>query len=346
MDADLNIEELFGENFQKGEELMWTLSVSTPGFFKQKISEFVLTTHAVAKIINGELKEHAFYHEIYSYDHQYKDKLDRYDLFFYGYTVYADFYQGREYVESVTLFHFENIGSGISDFIKIWELREPIRVMNLEISGICSLYGFDYSSTNDAVLSNQVSGLLDGRKFLMELPETMPLKHVRITINCPNENNHFFFMYPQLDDPGQAEDILIDDPDFDDTFILQASADGVFEYLLTEEIKNQIMDCSSVSKCTFGFGNFDELINRKPQKSDFKLQDQEDILDFQLLENEGTRKPDPTNASVENLGKTNQFIFEAKLDHRMQFNIHSLSKFIEICIECTRNIAKRLEGLQ
>lgn len=294
-------------------------------------------------VVNGKLKNHAFYHEISSYQHQYHDLEDRYDLFLYGYTLHLDFYQGRgEYLEAVTLFHIEDIGSDISAFVRHWELREPNRIFNLELTGICSVYRFNYTSSQNGILYNKISGALDGRDFLMELSEMLPLKNVRITIQCPNKNNHFFFIYPQAEDPDQKDDLLIGDPEFDKTFILQASNNNVLEQVLTADVQNRIMDCYGLSRLTIGFGNYVKVVDKPPETSKYTLSDQEDVLDFQLLQHKGERTTQTENTDAEDTGNTNQFVFEAKPTQRMQFNLLLLSKFVEVCVDCTRQMAKRI----
>lgn len=131
----------------------------------------------------------------------------------------------------------------------------------------------------------QITGKVQDMDVLFYINHVYRFRRMYMSIACPNpENNHLSIEREKASDAIRKlfgkQDIITHSEAFDKRFLLQSDHQKFFDFVVTEEIRNQLMDVSHFIDGSIYFG-----LKKEKEKSKKANQNTEfDILDEHLLD--------------------------------------------------------------
>lgn len=256
--------------------------------------------------------------------------------------IFYDQTQGTIVYREIHRFEkLENAQEGHGEFYKIWTEKGPYGKLEQSLKEIMERKGFQ--SKNDIVKNANTltfNGSANGSPCIVSVFGILPVRNIEVQVTCPNNENNFLLLYGQHASKQQDEDVEINDPEFDDSFIIQSDSRSFLESALTDSAKQYMLNCVGSAVCYYQFGTVGEVTKEKGVDTRSQFTDSEDILDFQLLEPSADKKKTPTMRTDAKKGESTSLRLVCRPDSSMQFNFEFMGRLLENCVDSTVELGK------
>ncbi len=196
-----------------------------------------------------------------------------------------------------------------------WKDRNPKNTMVKLVNELKTNYQLSVRAGRNK--NKILEGDYNGMRLYCEVDTIFPATHFFIKISCPNPTESFFNFN---DENGRTlvkkvtgvKEYRSNDKAFDAAFFLETDNSELLKQLLHSNLKEAMFNCTVVGACVWSFGDKgSKLPNQKFEKSSY--QDQENILDFQMIEQENT--------------VSEQIIWKENINSSLQLRVEVPSKF-------------------
>jgi|GEM_PF-2657206 len=306
-----------------------------PNFFSaSKQGDCIITTDHL--ITNGEKLEHRKISSVYEFE-RIINHLIFYDKFIpKGERIIT------EKREIIRFAEIENLQDPIKIFESIWNEKGPYGKLEIAIDKLMEQKGFQAINDINKVRVARYTREINGLDYNISIQGLLPIDSIRVSVRCPNNHNNFLLLFGQDATKQQVSDVEISDQLFDNSFIIQSDSRAFLENVLTERTKELMLLTLGASKCRYEYGDTRGPVTKeKAIDNSSNFSDQEDILDFQLLDEKTTYKKPATITTSE--GTTSTLILNCMPESSIQFNPAYLVRFLGNCLDSTVELGQHIQ---
>lgn len=165
----------------------------------------------------------------------------------------------------------------------------------------------------------------------------VPIQSIEITVEVANIEDNFLLIYSQ-NHPVVFSDIIIGDELFDRTFVIQSNDNKFLNTVLTKRAKQHLLACHSIANCQIQFGEKQNIDKEKGIDNSSKFTDQEDVLDFQLLDTNSSNKETTNNTE-----KSTTLTLHCLPDSNTKNNVDLLEGLVDNCLSSMLELGKSIQ---
>ncbi len=228
-------------------------------------------------------------------------------------------------------------------FYNIWEKRGPEGKLEEALKSLMERKGFQAENNNTNVKDFVFTKSLDGAQYIVSVFGLLPVKTIEVMLNCPNKENNFLLLYGQHASKQLVEDVEINDPEFDNSFIIQSDSRSFLDAVLTDRTRQYMLNCIGSSDCRYQFGKIGKVTKEMAVDTRSQFIDSEDVLDVQLLDHKTDRET-PSLQTVAEEGTSSALQLTCRPESSMQFNIDAMVQLLENCVDSTVELGKGIEA--
>jgi len=328
----IDLRKLLGRFYLQGEKVLW-VSKPIEKLFTGKNVFYIITTDRLIIFHNGNL-EHRLLSSVY-FSERDSDSITFYDCV-------GNRLNDRRKILCFNYFRGNN--SAYSIFQTIWEEKGPNG--KLEALLQTSMEGKGLHSKNDIEQPNHLifKGVIEGLFCTVKVIIILPIRRIEVELTCKNLADNFLLLYGQTAVQQQVKDVNINDPEFDASFIIQSNSRSFLEEVLTDRTKELMLNCIGSAKCRYQFGKVGEVTKEKGVDTRSQFSDQEDVLDFQLLDRKVDNRKTPSLKSSNDQGAPTSLKLTCSPENSIQLNFAFMVRLLENCLDSTAELAKSIEG--
>ncbi len=209
-----------------------------------------------------------------------------------------------------------------------WSAVNPKAITKKTIQKICSDYQLKIEPNSKTHI---IAGTYNSFEVEGKWSKKFPVANFTMWINLPNPLETFFELSEEnkataLKKLTGSKELKTDNTFYDEAFFLQSNNIDLLTAILTKDIQQQMLALRNIGTGVWKFGNAQKGTGKQYLASS-KYKDQDDILDFQLLD-QSTTKDDLITTSNWDVEKLSKLSFTINIHPQNQTSGSSLKKLL------------------
>lgn len=191
-------------------------------------------------------------------------------------------------------------------------------------------------------IPTRMEGTFQDRNVEFVIEDFFPISKITVSVECSNKPGNYLRLVSinSMNNIFSSfkKDLEIEDKRIDDEFLIESNDATLPSRVISAPVKRVLLDSLNFGKLEVKYGKKDRISFMKDQGS--KYNDQEDVLDFQLID----KQPTQDSRTIEQ-SELNQLILTFNPNKSTQFNVDSINRILKYCYSCSVLLAKEINSI-